>query len=166
MNRDNVITETEQSTKELLDFFSSLNDHDFNNISLANGWTPGQVAEHILLLETQVNKTLPFAHKTERQPDLKAEPVRQGLSDLSRKFVAPEFIMPGKGDKNKDLIIANLAQQRQILKGYIESTDLNETVDYKHPVIGSMTRYEWVYFLIHHAQRHLAQMKQQISLLQ
>jgi len=155
--REHLLQSLESSTHALSRFFSSVDEKDFND-QKGNGWTIGETAEHIVLLERLVNEGLPFAHVSSRDPLLKIEPVKSGLQNLTQRFAAPDFIVPAKGMKDQQDLVSQFLVERKKMLQLLSVLDLNETVDYRHPVIGSMTRLEWGYFIVHHAERHLAQM--------
>jgi len=155
--REHLLQSLESSTHALSRFFSSVDERQFNEQKGA-GWTIGETAEHIVLLEQMVNKALPFAHPSSRDPQLKIEPVKNGLLNLSQRFAAPDFIVPAKSNKVQQDLVAQFLEERKKMIELFSGLEFNETVDYRHPVIGSMTRIEWGYFILHHAERHLAQM--------
>jgi hypothetical protein len=159
IDREQVLSDLEASTRELIEQLMSCEEKDFNKSPRENCWSAAMVAQHILLLETQVNHALQKAEKTNRPIDLKIAPVKQGMENLELKFSAPDFIIPDTDHKNRQELIDALKKQRDILKKIIQTTDLEEMPTYKHPVIGGMTRLEWIYFNIHHAQRHVRQLQ-------
>jgi hypothetical protein len=159
INKEQILSELDQSTNELIAQLQQCDEANFNKSPGANSWSAAQVAEHILLLETQVNRALLAADITERQIDLKIIPLKKGFENAEKKYVAPDFIIPSASHKNKQELIDGLKKQRDTLKQIIETTDLTHTPKYKHPVIGDMTRLEWVYFTIYHTERHLRQLQ-------
>lgn len=152
------------STTDLLNMLSSVDEKEFNQ-RINKNWSVADVAEHLLALETQINRYIVNAHTTERAADLKVEPVMQGLQSFENRYNAPDFTLPTPEDKDKNDLIKRLREQRDILKQVILTTDITETVDQKHPVIGSMTRLEWTCFNIHHTGRHMKQIGNILSSL-
>src|SRR5438045_1482849 len=75
--------------------------------------------------------------------------------DLSTKELIRHFEI---FEKQKQEIIAALKGQREILEQYVLEYDLGETTEYLHPVIGEMTRIEWIYFIIYHSGKHARQL--------
>ena len=159
INKEQILSDLDRSTDELIRQLLSCDEKDFNKSRGDNCWTVGMVAQHILLLETQVNYALQKAKKTERPVDSKLAFVTKGLDNLEKKFDAPDTIVPTPDEKDRKELIDALKKQRNILKQIIQTTDLEETPIYKHPVIGDMTRLEWIYFNIHHANRHVKQLQ-------
>ena len=158
LSKEELLHQLEASNTELLTTLAAVPPQNFNR-GPEGKWSPGSIAEHLLILETLVNRILLKAHPTERAPDLKVEPIKAGLRDQGRKLEAPAFIHPTGKEINQQEVIAALAAQRKVLKEILEQHDITETADEKHPVIGSMTRLEWTLFNIYHAERHLGQIK-------
>ncbi len=154
----------DQSTSNLLQMLSSIDEKEFNQRK-NEAWSVADVAEHLLSLETQINLFIKEAHPTERAPDLKVEPVMHGLQSFENRYNAPDFTLPSAEDKDKNKLMNGLQEQRDILRQIILTTDITETVNQKHPVIGSMTRLEWACFNIHHTDRHLQQIRNILAAL-
>jgi len=159
INKEKLLSDVDESTSNLLSAINDCKDENFNRTPGENSWSQAQVAEHILLLEIQVNQALRKAVATQRPVDLKVEPLKKGMASFERKYTAPDFILPTASHKIKIQLADALRKQRDILKHIIETTDLTETPTYKHPQIGDMTRLEWIYFTISHSDRHVQQMK-------
>ncbi|MGZ5190137.1 MAG: DinB family protein [Flavisolibacter sp.] len=159
INKKQVVADLDRSTNDLVAQLEKCNDQDFNTPPADNCWSSAQIVEHILLLETSVNQALQKAEITERHFDLKVLPVKHALENLQKKWQAPEFIHPTSIPKQKNELIKSIIVQRDILKELIANSDLSHTPLYKHPVIGDMTRLEWIYFNIHHSDRHMRQIE-------
>ena len=82
----------------------------------------------------------------------------------AKKVKAPEMLEP-KGDlKDVATFEKVFLAQRNLLKHQIEKGEI--VIDnriHKHPMLGEMTISDWLYFLIHHTQRHLEQAKELID---
>jgi hypothetical protein len=159
INKEQLISEVDNSTNNLVGAIMNCSEENFNLSPGENQWSQAQVAEHILLLETIVNKALHKADITERNVDLKVELLKKAMASFERKFTAPDFILPTTSHKTKTELIDALTSQRNILKQIILTTDVSETPTYRHPQLGDMTRLEWIYFIITHSDRHVQQIK-------
>ena len=78
---------------------------------------------------------------------------------MKKKYTAPSTVIPKGENKNKEALLDALVQQREILKNMIRQMDLTLITEFRHPVIGSMSRLEWVYFHIYHTERHVRQLR-------
>lgn len=158
MNKEDIIHDLDRSTATLQWALQQFDDRNFNEKGSAQ-WSAGDTAEHIWLLESFINTILPFSHATGRQHDQKIAAIKSGMENTTRKFIAPEFIHPTSTIKTPGSMIQKIVEQRNQLKEIIRHSDLSETTDSAHPSIGEMTRMEWIYFIIHHASRHVQQMQ-------
>ena len=159
MQKEELLSEINSSTSQLIETLLKVNEEDFNKKNSPESWSVADVAEHLLILETNVNFAMQKTHATERPANLKIEAMKLGLADMERKFMAPDFVKPTWQLKQKNVLITELKKQRDILNQIILTKELAETSDFKHPVIGSMTILEWVHFNIFHTQRHIKQIK-------
>lgn len=150
-----------KSTRELLQVISQFPEEDFNTKPLGGGWTAGQVAEHLIKVETGTNRLFTGETKIcDRDPEEKINNIRNRLTDFETKINAMDTIVPDDNPKNKDDVLDKLQDIRQRLTGMIELHDLSELITgFAHPLFGSLTRIEWIYFNIYHAERHLEQIK-------
>jgi hypothetical protein len=162
ISKELLLSRINMSTVEFVEQTNTISDEDFNKKHNEDTWSAGEIAEHILLLETKINLVFSKAHLTQRPPDLKLDAMRSGVLSQETKYPAPEPFHPSPGVKNKNDIVSKLKIQREILKENINKMDLTETLDIKHPYIGSMTRLEWAHFIIYHCRRHLDQMRMRI----
>jgi hypothetical protein len=159
INRELLTEQLEESTTELVQHLLRFTDENFNIHPSEDQWSAADVAEHIVLLETKVNEALQQMVVSERPVDQKIAPIKKGLENHERRFAAPLFIHPTKGEKERDELIKRFKEQRLILQSIIRVADLEMTTVYKHPTIGDMTGIEWVYFNMYHTKRHQRQLE-------
>ena len=124
-------------------------------------WSVLQILEHIYLTDKIIIAIIsrPTEKWHHNEEFIGNEKLKRWLVDEQpMKVKAPEILEP-KGDL-KD--VANFEKifltQRNLLKQQIEKGEI--MVDnrlHKHPMLGEMTISDWLYFLIHHTQRHLKQ---------
>jgi hypothetical protein len=129
------------------------------------GWTIIEVLEHIFKTESI---TLYFLSKpTDKiagtaellgEKKLKYDLVEQRKAF---KLMSPDILKP-KGDiPDIKMFEKMFLDQRNFLKEHLRSGKL--VIDnriHNHPFIGEMTISDWLYFLIHHTQRHLEQIEE------
>ena len=156
---ESVLDDLEGSTKMLMEELSAFSDHHFFQRPAEGSWSAGEIAEHILLLETRSNEGMLTARPGNRPFDLKIIPMRDGLREDEKKYAAPSIVFPKGESKNKESLLDALVQQREVLKSMIRQMDLSLITEFRHPVIGSMSRLEWVYFHIYHTERHVRQLR-------
>lgn len=160
MNKEILLTDLDACTKNFLDVLTKFDKDNFIQKQSDNGWSPAQVTEHLLLLEITSNKaisgeTIP----TNRPPDEKIPLIKWAMEDTTKR-VAPESVLPANRLTDSASAIEKIKQQRDKLRQAVINLDLSEAcVLFKHPALGTLTRWEWMYFTIYHMQRHLKQLK-------
>lgn len=161
MNKETILADLDTCTQSFLDTLRHFNKNDFIQKPSVDLWSPAEVAEHLLLLEITANKAITGTTiPTNRAPDKKIPLIKWAMED-STKRVAPASVLPSNRITDPDTAIEKVTQQRTSLREAITNLDLSEAcTSFKHPALGTLTRWEWVYFTIYHMQRHLQQIKQ------
>lgn len=160
MNRDQLITDIQTTVPGLLQLIASFRDDQFNAIPFEGSWTAGQVAEHVLkssgIAEMLYGKVAP----TERPPDQHVAPLREQFLNFDIKMTSPDFILPSDGYHDKQELLKDLEGVWKKTATAAATLDLSMTcLDFEMPMLGTMTRYEWIRFLLVHTQRHMWQLK-------
>ncbi|MES2648544.1 MAG: DinB family protein [Bacteroidota bacterium] len=147
------------STKLLELALASCTDDTFNKRPAEGGWTIGEIMEHLWLIESSLNKQLDgTSNVTLREVDKKVAIIKMAFEEANKKYESPGFFVPADTLKNKIECLYNLQTERKQLSLLAATLDLSETLlSFKHPYLGALTRYEWVYFVILHSNRHLQQ---------
>lgn len=163
-----VRSDLKESTRELLKTISEFPDEQFNTVPPDEGWSAGQVGEHLIKVETSTVRLFTGSVDIcERNPEEKIKFIKERFSDFETKMTAFGPIVPNESPKNKQKVLDKLQDLRQRLTGMIELHDLSEMITgFSHPLFGTMTRIEWIYFNIFHTKRHLQQIEtifQQLS---
>ena len=81
-----------------------------------------------------------------------------------RKVPAPEFLLPKGLIKNESEFVEKFLKQRGKLVDALENGKI--TIDNAitpHPLIGEMTKTDWLNFIVYHAERHLLQIKDRLA---
>jgi hypothetical protein len=132
-----------------------------------NEWNMLEIAEHILLTEKLVMSLLSQETTTRvEQPELfGTEKLKRFLVDFRHKKVkAPDSIVPKGILADPQQFVTELSQLRAQLVYDIQTGKLAIThATYKHPMLGEMTVTDWLYFIVHHSERHFHQMKDRLA---
>lgn len=162
MKKSEVHSDFKQSTRQLLNTISNFPEEYFNTQPEEGKWTAGQIAEHLIKVETGTLRL--FTGDTvacDRDPEEKISTVKKRMLNYNSKMKAYGPIIPDGNPKGKDRVLEKLQDIRQRLIGLVEIKDLTELVKgFEHPFFGFMTRVEWIYFNICHSRRHLQQIEQ------
>jgi hypothetical protein len=161
MEESVVRNDLKKSTHELLSVISGFPEEHFNTVPPDGGWSVGQIAEHLIKIESSTVRLFTGDFKVcERDPEEKIQIMKDRFLDLDKKMTAHGPIVPDDSPKDKDKVLDKLQDLRQRLTGMIELHDLSEVItSFAHPLFGLLTRIEWIYFNIYHTQRHLTQIQ-------
>jgi hypothetical protein len=160
MNKENILADLQKNTQELVKSLERFSNEQFNQKPSAEQWSAANVAEHLLLIDRRINAGLVEGSPATRQADLKLAPIKERLGNREVKLTAPEFIKPTEGLKDKEVMIRQIKEEREKMSNTIRALDPSENLNMKHHALGEMTRMEWVYFIIHHTERHLRQLEE------
>ena len=156
-----LVNEIERTASELLQVVDGFAQPVFNTVPFEGSWTPGQVAEHIYLsasgILTTVNGNM---GPTARDPRQMVAPLRDAFLNFDIKMQSPDFILPSDQPKDKALMRQSLQEVFAGLAQTAGTEDLLVTcLDFDMPMVGPMTRLEWLSFVVAHTQRHIWQLK-------
>lgn len=167
MEKDQIKADLKKSTKELLDLLDRIKEDQFNVPPKDGGWTIGQVAEHLIKVETSTVRLFSGnVEATKRNPEEKVSSIKERFLDSDKKMKAFGPIIPDEDNKDKELALEKIQDLRQKLIGLIELQDMTELiVDFSHPLFGPLTRVEWIYFNIYHSARHSKQVRRILKAL-
>lgn len=156
-----VSRDLDASTNGLIQMLKGLSPDVFNQHPDKKSWSVADVIEHLLKLEGGINGLLLGPTTTgERDPEGKVLRIEEVLFDFDKKLSAGELVKPSAGEKQKDSLIAQMAESRKKLAKIAGEKDLKLIyTGFRHPIFGLLSGIEWVYFAIYHSQRHLHQIK-------
>ncbi|ANE52364.1 DinB family protein [Flavisolibacter tropicus] len=147
-------------TEKLIQLLQSFTPDAFTKRPAEQNWSAAEVAEHLLI----VNKNLSYVLKLDgatpdRDPDKKLAVIKEALSDRTMKIVAPESVKPTGTVQNQQELVDGLQYCMQQISRVVGEKDLYELCEqYPHPRLGRLTRFEWLYFIIYHTERHCSQL--------
>lgn len=162
MTKEMLLAEWDQTTQTLFATLSRFTPETFTEKPSENEWSAAQIAEHLWKLDQSTCKTL--TGETEftnsRSPDEKIAFIKERM-EASVKRIASEAMQPSNETHDQTALLQKLQQQQAILKNTFLSSDGTETcLALQHPVLGLMTKMEWLAFTMYHVQRHLKQLVQ------
>ncbi|AYL96184.1 DinB family protein [Mucilaginibacter celer] len=159
--RSALKAEFEHTASSLLTTLAGFKPEQINTEITANSWTAGQVAEH--LFKSAVGIPPLFAGNTEpaqRDPAEKKQTLRDIFLDFNARYKAAPNIVPSNGPHKKAEVIAALEAVIPQIKEIINTQDLFALcTDVDVPMLGKMTRLEWLYLVCYHTQRHIHQLE-------
>ncbi|MFB9845150.1 DinB family protein [Mucilaginibacter ginsenosidivorans] len=149
------------STKEiLLKALGSFTGLNINQVPFEGSWTGGQVGEHVLKSASGILQTITGPVKpADRDPEQNVQPLADSFLNFEIKFQSPDFIIPSDEPKDRDYLLTALNDAFEGIRQVTESADLNLVcTGFEMPVIGQMTRLEFINFTVFHTKRHTHQL--------
>ena len=124
------------------------------------------ILEHIYLADKSISLLL-----QKKSENLNAQEVILGNDKIERlvvnlrhrKVKSPDILLPKGRFKMLSEFKPAFTQQRENLKSSLQdgSIPIDNSI-LPHSYLGNMTKTDWLYFIIHHAQRHLEQIKERV----
>ncbi len=157
----------QENTKALYHSYAELKEEQLLYKSAEKVWSILECLEHIYLIDKAVLAVLTATeskYKTENdQTELFGEEKIRKLLVQGRSFKvpAPDYVQP-KGEflsstiakQNIDAVIESITQ-------HIASNNIEQEIyTFKHPILGPMTKTDWVHFMIAHTERHMLQIEE------
>jgi len=165
--RDRALSELYASRKQFLDSVAGLTDAQWNFKPAPGVWSIAECAEHIAVSEDLLLDTLPKLIQAPAEPQKRAtvkgkdELVLKTLVDRSRKFQAPEMLVPTHRWPAQTALVAHFTQSRDRTLDYVRSTtdDLRDHF-MEHPVLKTLDAYQFILLMSAHSQRHTMQLNE------
>lgn len=159
--RSTIKAEFETTASSLLNTLSSFKQEQINIKITGDSWTAGQVAEHVF--KSAVGIPPMFAGTTQppqRNPTEKEQTLKDIFLDFNAKYKSAPNIIPSNGPHKKAEVTAALEAVIPQIKEIIDTQDLFALcTDVEVPMLGQLTRLEWLYLVCYHTQRHIHQLK-------
>ncbi|AMQ06982.1 MULTISPECIES: DinB family protein [Sporosarcina] len=149
--------------KELFKAIEGLTDEQFNKIPSNGGWSPKQIFEHLVRMETVIATNIAKELTNPDSPKSMKKPI--ALSTIRFiKVEAPGYTAPTKEYKSKIEMKNALYDSRLFLLDVYESStkDVLREKSFKHPIFGQVPLIQWFPFVGLHEKRHLKQLKKTI----
>lgn len=161
MEKKAMLKEMEETMTGWTEVLSSFNQEQLNRVPFEGSWTAGQIAKHLIMANFGFLEVLNGTEgETDRPADQKVARIKSDFLDFTTKMQSPDFILPKAIDYDKEILVNNIEELRGKLTEVILSSDLTKTcLAFEMPVYGYFTRWEAIYFVIYHSQRHLNQLK-------
>ena len=155
---ENLKEEVRKTGAALIEGLTRFSEEELNEVPYEGSWTAGQVGEHLIRSAGVADVVFGRTEATSRQPDEKL-PVLRMFLDFSIRMKSPDFIVPSDGYHDQGEIVEQLRKVWDRFGEAVETLDLNETcLDFEMPMVGRLTRLEWISFQVYHTKRHLWQL--------
>jgi hypothetical protein len=159
LSMENLDTELQTAKTNLISAVAAFTEDEFNSVPFEGSWTAGQVMDHLLQslgVTTLYGKTT----ATDRAPDKNVAPSAAAFLDFGTKLKSPDFILPADGPHSKQAALDTISNKFAGLIEAERTLDLTQTcLDFKMPVMGALTRLEFLWFYVFHTKRHTYQLQ-------
>lgn len=161
MDQQKIVEELDATLTEWSAVLSSFSQEEINKIPFEGSWTAGQVARHLNISNSGFLEILNGPEsETNRPADQKVGLVKSDFLNFTTKMQAPDFVLPKAIDYDQNTLISDMEMLKSKLTEVIRTLDLTRTCTaFELPGYGYFTRWEAIYFVIYHSQRHLHQLK-------
>jgi hypothetical protein len=165
--RDRALSELYASRKQFLDSVDGLTEAQWNFKPAPNVWSIAECAEHIAVSEDLLLDSLPKLMQSPAEPRKRAEAkgkdelVLKAMVDRSRKFQAPEMLVPAHRWHNQAALVEHFRESRDRTLDYVRTTedDLRDHF-FEHPVFKTLDAYQFILTVSAHSQRHTMQLNE------
>jgi len=156
-----ILLDTDQTFTELIKTVLLFDEDQLNAIPFEGSWTAGQIVQHLILANSGFMEVMQGPVKEpEREPDQLAGKIRKDFLNFEVKMESPEFILPLAISYSKSRQLGTLENIKSKLQHLISTMELDRVcLTFELPGYGFLTRFEAVYFVNYHTQRHTHQLK-------
>lgn len=127
-------------------------------------WSAAEVAEHVAAAEGFIRGYIEPMMKEEPSGELLAnarkDSIDEAVVDRSKKFQAPEPLMPTKKYATPAEALAAFRAERQKTIDFVKNGGDFRLHAGAHPLAGPLDAYGWVKFLSAHSERHTLQIEE------
>jgi hypothetical protein len=161
MNTIELKQQINTALSDLSEAVKLFDQENLNKIPFKDSWTGGQLVQHLILSNGGFADVMNGPTKpTTRRFDEMVEGIKNSFLNFNIKMKSPEFIVPEYKEYEKDAELNTLDQIKTKVNRVIDETDLTQTcTSFEVPVLGQLTRWECLHFILYHTQRHIRQLK-------
>lgn len=151
----------EATLDNLMGILRSMEQKDINVVPFGGSWTAGQVVDHVIKSMGNMGKVLNNDTKPVDRPFDQQKPILEKIFlDYDHKMKSPDFIIPTNEPVDKSEQLGTLEEIKAETLAAIKTLDLTEMcMSFEMPGLGHITRYELIWFMIYHTQRHTHQLQ-------
>lgn len=168
IDRDRLIAQLRDSAARFTDSFRATSPAQFHFKPEPGRWSIAETAEHVIVAETGSGKLI-RGKLVREEATAEAIAASAGAEEridarlLKRGTVlpAPDFVMPtGRWSTPREMIdVFDESRAATIEFLLTAGLDLTRYVA-PHPALGPLNGYQWAYFLVRHAERHVEQIEE------
>lgn len=151
-----LLQQFETATNLYIEVLTSFSEEEINRVPYEGSWTAAQVTDHLFKSDNGILKALYGPTQPANRPvDENVANIKAVFLDFTTKLKSPDFIIPDNVSHDKQTLIGAFKSVRELLGKAIKTLDLSATCSMA--VLGELTRFELISFVIYHTQRHTNQ---------
>lgn len=161
-DREALIREMQRATDDVARALEAVPEELFTTQPEENVWSPRDIAEHLIQLDSSTVFILKGKSHPEqgRDPSVALSNVLDSFGDFEKKFHTFGPGIPKRELMNREEPIARFRKTRTLVSRILEKGNLDEVCElFEHGIFGYLTRLEWGWFIIIHSDRHLNQIQ-------
>ena len=162
--REKLVQDLERTREKFLKSVEGLSEAQWNYKAAPEKWSIAQCAEHIAASESLIRgavvKALAEPLPADAKDLVKDEMVQKFMVDRSKKFNAPEPLVPSDRFGSPAAAVEAFRTERaETLKLAQGDAELRKHAT-QHPGFGMLDAYGWMLFLSSHTERHTLQIEE------
>lgn len=159
LSNEALLTKVDETASALLQLIDSFSEEQLNILQPGEGWTAAMVADH-LYKASGIAPMYGQTEKTDRDPAEKVKSITDLFLDFSIKMISPGIIEPTSTPHPKEIVYNHAKDSWNRIREAIQVLDLSEVcMEMEIPGFGTFTRYEMLWLIITHTQRHMRQLQ-------
>ncbi|HVS31210.1 MAG TPA: DinB family protein [Thermoanaerobaculia bacterium] len=164
-DREALVRELQRTEAKFLESIKGLSEAQWNFKPAEDRWSIAECAEHIAATEPLIRSMTAAALSKELTPEMlaearKDEAVLTGVTDRSKKFKAPEPVVPTNRFGSPSAAVESFTKERaETIKLATGEIELRRNGD-KHFLFGPLDGYGWFLFESAHTERHTLQIEE------
>lgn len=161
MNIDIYQTDSKNNIQFLRDTLVNVSEQLYIKTPAEGKWSIQQILDHLAVTESViVNLSHGPASENGRDATAVVNIIKEAFGDHTKVFPNPQPVNPSGQLKSIEEFLNLIERNRLAFLDEIQSKGAQFVLDlFPHPLTGTMTRLEWLYFNIYHTERHIHQIK-------
>lgn len=133
----------------------------------SSSWNILECLEHIFITNLGIYRFVTSPETTAAQAEvaelIPGTRMQDGLRDRTRKYIAPERVRPVGRFSSLPLAVEKIEWlDKQFESHWARRIPLDHAI-MDHPILGAMTKTDWLNFLVGHTERHARQIEELLS---
>lgn len=161
MNQE-IIELLNENTDQLISFVSELDEETVQTLPPSGKWSIIQICDHLMSTDFGIYSLMSMdGSQANEGRESKKELIRSVGTDRSTKVKSPPQLAPKGKTDTLEKFKTKFPSLRKKMTTSISEKDLSMVCDkFSHFVLGEFTFEEWLFFSVHHTNRHKLQMQE------